>query len=265
VAQVVISKNNADFAVGDFVQAYLPWKKYIVTNGKEGRIRKLPAGIPPSYALGVLGMPGMTAYFGLLDSKVCALKQGETVLVSGAAGAVGSIVGQIAKQKGCTVIGTAGGDDKVAFLKTLGFDHVIDYKKEKTADQVRAALTAVAPKGIDVYFDNTGGHVSDAAYDLLNKFARVAICGQISMYNSTEVPVVPAFLHKIIYKGVNIRGFVVSEFADRAAEFFGTMAPWVKSGQVKYKETILNGFNNVPKCFIGLFHGANTGKAVVQV
>jgi NADPH-dependent curcumin reductase CurA len=184
------------------------------------------------------------------------------VLVSGAAGAVGSIVGQIAKLKGCRVIGTAGGDDKVKYLQELGFDAVLDYKKLKSVDDAKKAISAAAPKGIDVYFDNTGGDVTHAAFDLMNQFGRVAIGGQISMYNltSTDNAAVPPFLHKLIYKSVNIRGFVVSEYAPRFGEFFPVMGEWVKSGKVKYKETILKGFGEIPNAFVGLFHGSNTGK-----
>jgi len=173
---------------------------------------------------------------------------------------------QIAKLKGCYVIGTAGGDDKCKLLtEEFGCDVAIDYKKHNTFQSMKDALMLAAPKGVDVYFDNTGGMVTDVVFDVLNKFARVAVCGQISMYNSKETPMVPLFLHKIIYKSVTIRGFVVSDFTSRAADFYRDMTQWVKEGKIKYRETVVDGFHKLPEAFIGLFHGANTGKALVKV
>jgi len=263
VAQVAESKNT-DYKAGDFVQGYLPWRRFLVSDGKGG-LRRIDPSIAPFYtALGVLGMPGMSAYFGLL--VVCACKPSDVVLVSGAAGAVGMIVGQIAKILGCRVIGTAGGPEKCKMLtEELGFDATVDYKRHPTVESMRDALTQAAPGGIDVYFDNTGGVVTDAVFDLLNKYGRVAICGQISMYNAKETPLAPLFLHKLIYKSITIKGFVVMDFVNRAGEFYKDMSTWVKEGKVRFKETVFEGFEKVPEAFIGLFEGVNVGKALVRV
>lgn len=260
----VIATKNTNFPKGSHVQGYMPWVKYTVLNGAPPT-RKLDESLPIQTALGVLGMPGMTAYFGLFD--VASLKDGDVVFVSGAAGAVGSLVGQLAKLKGHTVIGSAGGRDKCKHVvEDLGFDACIDYKEFKTAAEVKTELDRLAPKGIDVYFENTGGHVTDAVFDVLNKFARVAVCGQIAMYNTTEAtPLAPLIFHKLIYKSIRVQGFVVSDFAARAAEFFKYTGPLVAKGAIKYRETVVKGFDQIPHTFIGLFHGANTGKAIVQV
>lgn len=264
VAEVIASYQNSEYKEGDVVQGYLPWRRFVVTDGRGGLRKVDPSVAPISTALGVLGMPGMTAYFGLLD--VGALKPRETVVVSGAAGAVGSLVGQIAKIFECRVVGTAGGADKCTLLtQQLGFDVAIDYKQHQTIESMKEALSAACPNGIDVYFDNTGGLVTDTVFDLINKNGRVAVCGQISMYNSKETPMAPLFLHKLIYKSVTVKGFVVSDFVARMAEFYRDMSKWVKDGKVKYFESVTDGFNQLPSAFIGLFSGANTGKALVKV
>jgi len=209
-----------------------------------------------------LGMPGLTAYFGLFD--VAQFKPTDVVVVSGAAGAVGSLVGQLAKLKGARVIGTAGGD-KIDYLKKLGFDYTIDYKLHKTAESVTEELKKAAPNGVDLYFDNTGGHVTDAVFPLLNKYARVAVCGQISMYNEVDPPRVPAFLHHLIYKSVTVKGFVVSDFVSQVGRFYDEVPKLLQENKIQYQETVVEGFDKIPEAFIGLFHGANTGKAVVKV
>lgn len=259
VAQVIESKNPG-FAVGDVVDIYMGWQEYAVSNGRG--VRKLdPNAAPISTALGVLGMTGMTAYFGLLD--VCDPKPGETVLVSGAAGAVGSIVGQIAKIKGCKAVGIAGGDDKVEYiLRECGYDSAFNYK---TTDNYAAKLKELCPNGIDVYFDNVGGPITDAVFGLLNVHARISICGQISIYNATKVEMGPRLLGALIVARAKVQGFLVSDYAAKFGPALAEMAEWVRSGQIKYREDIVEGFDNMPAAFIGLFQGENTGKRLVKV
>ncbi len=259
VARVVESK-NPNFAAGDIVDVYMGWQEFIVSNGKG--VRKLDPSIAPvSTALGVLGITGLTAYFGLLD--VCHPKAGETVVVSGAAGAVGSIVGQIAKIKGCHTVGIAGSDDKVAWiLKDCGFDAAFNYKTE---GNYSAKLKELCPKGIDVYFDNVGGALTDAVLMQLNTFARVSICGQISQYNNAKPEMGPRLIGMLIVARAKMQGFLVSDYAPRFGEALVEMAGWLREGKLKYREDIVDGFENMPKAFIGLFHGENTGKRLVRI
>ncbi len=258
VAQVVESKNPA-FAPGDYVDIYMGWQEFAVSKGKN--LRKLDPSVPVSTALGILGMPGMTAYFGLLD--VCAPKPGETVVVSGAAGAVGSIVGQIAKIKGCRTVGIAGGDDKVDWIKReCGFDAAFNYKA--TADYA-ATLKELCPNGIDCYFDNVGGPITDAVFTALNVHARISICGQISQYNNTKLELGPRLFGALIVYRAKVQGFLVSDYAPRFGEAFKEMIPWVREGKLKYREDIVEGFETMPKAFIGLFHGENIGKRIVKL
>jgi NADPH-dependent curcumin reductase CurA len=259
VARVVESKNEK-FAVGDIVDVYMGWQEYVVSNGKG--IRKLdPAIAPVSTALGVLGMTGMTAYFGLLD--VCNPKPEETVVVSGAAGAVGSLVGQIAKIKGCRTVGIAGGDDKVEWICTqCGFDAGFNYK---TTDNYGAKLKELCPKGIDVYFDNVGGTITDAVFMQINTFARLSICGQISQYNNTKPEMGPRLLGMLIVARAKVQGFLVTDYMPRFGEAMKEMSGWLRDGKLKYREDVVDGFENLPKAFIGLFHGENTGKRIVKV
>lgn len=259
VARVVESK-NANFAVGDIVDVYMGWQEYVISNGRG--IRKLDASIAPvSTALGVLGMTGMTAYFGLLD--VCHPKPGETVVVSGAAGAVGSIVGQIAKIKGCRTVGIAGADDKVDWiLKDCGYDAAFNYK---TTENYGVKLKELCPNGIDVYFDNVGGTITDAVFMQINTFARMSICGQISQYNNAKPELGPRLLGMLIVARAKAQGFLVTDYMPRFAEGFAEMSGWLREGKLKYREDIVDGFENLPKAFIGLFHGENTGKRIVKV
>jgi hypothetical protein len=259
VAQVVDSK-NPKFAAGDFVDTYMGWQEYVISDGKG--MRKLDPSIAPvSTALGVLGMPGMTAYFGLLE--VCEPKAGETVLVSGAAGAVGTLVGQIAKIKGCRTVGIAGGDDKVEYIKKeCGYDEAFNYK---TTSDYAAKYRELCPNGIDVYFDNVGGTITDAVFGQLNLHARVGICGQISMYNATKVETGPRLLGALIVSRSRVQGLLVSDYAARFGPAMIEMAGWIKEGKLKYREDIVEGFENLPKAFIGLFAGENTGKRLVKV
>ena len=257
VAEVIESQSDA-LAVGSTVVGNLQWQEHSVADAKT--LNPVPADqAPTSYFLGLLSMPGLTAYFGLLD--ICQPKAGETVVVSGAAGAVGMVVGQLAKIQGARVIGTAGSDEKVAYLKALGFDEAINYK---TAD-IPAALAAAAPNGVDCYFDNVGGAITDAVYDLLNKHARIAVCGQISTYNATETPVGPRPEGKLLKTSTKLQGFIVSDYLSRWPEGVQQLGEWYGQGKLKFEETVTAGFDQIPAAFLGLFQGENTGKALVKV
>lgn len=259
VAEVVESQ-HPDFEEGDYVLGNLPWQEVQCVEGDD--LRKIdPEIAPPSYYLGILGMPGLTAYFGLLD--IGQPQENDTVLVSAAAGAVGSVVGQLARIKGCRVVGIAGSDEKVRYLKEeLQFDEAINYK---TTDDMREALNQACPDGIDVYFDNVGGPISDAAMTLLNLYARVVVCGQISLYNNTEVPTGPRPQPIMIKNRVKMQGFIVSDYSDRFQEGIRDMAGWLEKGQLKYRETVTEGFEKLPEAFIGLFKGENIGKYLVKI
>lgn len=240
VAEVTESR-NAQLPKGTVVMGNLPWQTYSISDGK-GLMTIDPNVAPLSFHLGILGMPGLTAYCGLLF--ICDPKPGETVVVSGAAGAVGTIVGQIAKLKGCRVIGIAGSEDKVNFLKqALGFDEAINYK---STTNIQSALATACPNGIDVYFDNVGGEISDAAYTLLNNFARIAVCGQISLYNATSPPVGPRVEPILLKTKSLMKGFIVSDYADRFGEAAAGLAGWLQEGKLQYEETIVEGFDQLP-------------------
>lgn len=260
IAEVAASK-HADFEVGDIVNAHIGWQEYGIAGG-DG-LRKIDPGLAPiSTGAGILGMPGLTAYFGLLE--VGKLQEGETVFVSGAAGAVGSVVGQIAKIKGCHVIGTAGTDEKVAYiLDELGFDAAFNYKN---VSDYTAKLAELCPDGIDVYFDNVGGRITDAVFPNLRIKGRVVICGQISQYNLENPEVGPRFLWNLITKRARIEGFLVFEFADRHAEALVQMGEWVQQGKLKYRETIAEGgIAAAPAAFISMLKGGNIGKQLVKI
>ena len=259
VARVVESKNPG-YAAGDVVNLQMGWQEYAVSNG-EG-LRKIdPHLAPVSTALGVLGMPGLTAYFGLLE--VCGVNAGETVVVSAAAGAVGSVVGQVARIKGCRAVGIAGGPDKTrCILKDCGFDAALDYKA--TTDYP-AAIKELCPGGVDVYFDNVGGPVTDAVLANLNVRARIAICGQISHANDTQPSTGPRMWRHILVARAKVQGFLVFDYAARYASALEQLAQWVRSGQIKYHEDIIEGFENMPRALIGLFRGENIGKRLVKV
>jgi len=256
----VVASNQERLRAGDIVEGLLGWQDYAVTGG-EGLRKVDPNLAPVSTALGVLGMPGMTAYFGLLE--IAPPRASETVVVSGAAGAVGSLVGQIAKIKGCRVVGIAGSDEKVDYVRReLGFDAAINYH---TTPSLFKALAEACPKGVDVYFDNVGGPITDAVIALLNPRARVSVCGQISQYNAEKPELGPRLLWKLIEKQARVEGFLVFQFADRYKEGAAQLAEWLRSGQVKYRENIVRGLENAPRAFIGLLHGENIGKQLVQV
>ena len=242
---------------GDLVQHMSGWRDEAVVPARMAQ--KLPElGAEPQLFLGVLGVTGMTAYFGLLDAA--AAKDGDVVFVSAAAGAVGSAVVQIAKAKGMSVIGSAGGAEKCDFVRSLGADEVVDYK----AGPVLKGLAAAAPDGIDVYFDNVGGDHLDAAFALARNNARFAICGMIEAYNAKE-PMSFRFIQRIIAARIRLKGFIIFDYFPRMAEFYGEMGPWVANGTVKSRETVVDGLENMPDAFLGLFKGENTGKMLVRL
>ena len=259
VAEVVESKNE-NFQKGDFVSDRLDWKEYQLSTGES--LQKLDPSIQPlSVYLGVVGMTGMTAYTGL--TQIGKPKAGETVVVSGAAGAVGSIVGQIAKIMGCHVVGIAGTDEKVELLKSkFGFDAGINYN---TTKDMNKAIAEACPKGVDIYYDNVGGSISDAVHRNINQFGRIIVCGAISMYNATEIPTGPRVEGFLIKKSVLMQGFIVSDFADKFAEGAKQLGQWLKEGKLTYEETVVEGFDAIPEAFIGLFTGKNKGKMIVKV
>ena len=255
----VLQSLNPQFQAGDIVSGYWGWQEYAISDGRG--LQKLDASrAPVSTALGVLGMPGMTAYFGFLD--ICQPKPGETVVVSGAAGAVGSLVGQIAKIKGCRAVGIAGTDEKVAWLTgELGFDAAFNYK---TTENYVAKLKELCPQGIDCYFDNVGGPVTDAVLPVLNVRARISICGQISQYNAAKPELgVRPYIY-LLSKQSRAEGFIISQFMDRFPEGIAQMAQWIKEGKLKYREQIVAGFENAPRALIGVLQGDNTGKMLVK-
>jgi NADPH-dependent curcumin reductase len=257
VSQIVDSR-HPDFRAGDFVTGYDGWQQYATSNGKD--LRKLdPNVVPISTAIGVLGMPGMTAYVGLID--IGQPKPGETVVVSAASGAVGSVVGQLAKVRGCRAVGVAGSDDKCRYvIDELGFDACVNYRSH----DLLGALRAACPKRIDIYFENVGGAVFAAALRLLNRGARIPLCGTISEYNAAEYPAGPN-LRPLLVQRAMIKGFIVSDHPDRTNAFLAEVAPLVREGRIKYREDIAEGLDAAPKAFIGLLEGRNFGKMLVRV
>ena len=256
----VVESNHAGFARGEIVVGMFGWQEYALSDG--AGVRKVDPNLAPiSTALGALGMPGLSAYFGLLE--IGKPQAGETVVVSGAAGAVGSIAGQIAKIRGCRVVGIAGTDEKVRWLTDdLGFDAAFNYKT--TPNYYRKLLT-LCPNGVDVYFDNVGGEITDAVIRLINVRARLVICGQISQYNLEKPEMGPRWLWALIVKQARAEGFLVYQFADRSDEALRQMAEWVREGKLKYRETIVDGIANAPHAFIGMLKGENIGKQLVKI
>ena len=259
LAKVLESKSPA-FKAGDVVTGMLPWRTQTVSPARD--VKKVDAnGVPATYFLGILGMPGLTAYFGFLD--IGKPKKDETVVVSGAAGAVGLIVGQLAKMNGCHVVGIVGSDEKASLLKAdFGYDEVINYKT--TAD-MRASVRQACPKGVDIYFDNVGGAISDAVIGNINFHARIPLCGQISLYNISEIPIGPRLQPMLLTRSVLMQGFIVSNYKDRFPEGIQHLTEWVKEGKLKFKETVVQGFDRLPTALLGLFSGDNTGKMIVAV
>ncbi|EGQ8090362.1 NADP-dependent oxidoreductase [Vibrio vulnificus] len=262
VCQVEAS-NHAEFEVGEWVLAYTGWQDYALSNG-EGLIKLGKQPSHPSYALGVMGMPGFTAYMGLLD--IGQPKEGDTLVVAAATGAVGSMVGQIGKLKGCRVIGIAGGEEKCQFAKdTLGFDECIDHKAADFAEQ----LAKVCHNEIDIYFENVGGKVFDAVMPLLNTGARIPLCGLISQYNATSLPEGPdrmsMLMAQLLIKRIKMQGFIIfDDYGHRYGEFAADMTQWLAQGKIHYREHLVQGLENAPDAFIGLLEGKNFGKMVVQ-
>jgi hypothetical protein len=259
VGQVVASR-NARYAEGSYVNGMLGWQEYGLSDGRG--LRPLdPAQAPISTSVGVLGMPGMTAYFGFLE--LCQPKSGETAVVSAAAGAVGGLVGQIAKIKGCRAVGIAGGAAKCGLITSeYGYDAAIDYKSEQ---DLRAAVKRACPNGVDTYFDNVGGPISDAVMLNLNLKARISICGQISQYNS-ETPVTgPRLGWVLLQKRARMEGFIVSDFGERWGEGMKQMSAWLREGKLKYREDIVRGLENALPALVSVLEGRNVGKQLVQL
>lgn len=259
IAEVIESK-NPDFKIGDFVSGMLSWKELQLSDGKG--LHKVDQNLAPLSAyLGVLGMTGLTAYLGL--TEIGKPKAGETLVVSGAAGAVGSIVGQIGKILGCRVIGIAGSDEKTSLLTAkFGFDAAINYK---TTTDMKMAIKNAAPHGVDIYFDNVGGEISDAVLANVNSLARVPVCGAISVYNETEVSMGPRVQTILVKNSVLMQGFTIGNYTAKYPEAIKQLATWLQQGKLTYTETIVNGFDQIPQAFIDLFEGKNEGKMVVKI
>jgi len=254
----VVESRSPKFQSGDIVTGMFGWRLYNVAKA-EG-LMKVPPGVPVTTALGVLGMPGLTAYFGLLD--IGQPKTGETVVVSGAAGAVGMTVCQIAKIKGCRAVGIAGSEDKNQYLRDeLGVDAAVNYKNPG----MQQALKEACPNGVDVYFDNVGGEISDAVLPLLKHGARIIICGQISLYNLDKLDVGPRPQPYLLVNSALMKGFIITEYAARFSEGVSQLAQWLAAGKLKYAESVMEGFENTPQAFIGLFSGENLGKQIVKI
>jgi len=259
IAEVVESRHSG-FEVGEFVSGMLEWKVYQASDGRG--LNKVDVGRAPlSSYLGVLGMTGLTAFLGL--SEIGKPKGGETVVVSGAAGAVGSVAGQIAKIMGCRVVGIAGSDEKCSMLSSdYGFDEAINYK---TSKNMRKAIAAACPDGVDVYFDNVGGEISDAVLVKINQFARIVVCGAISVYNATSLPQSLSVQPFLVKNSALMQGFIVTDFEASFPQALAQLSQWLKEDKLKYSETVVEGFDQVPRAFMDLFEGKNTGKMLVKV
>jgi len=257
VGRVVASRNER-YGEGDWVLHYLGWREWALTDG--AAVRRLdPEAAPVSTALGVLGMPGFTAWYGLF--ALGRPQEGDTVLVSGAAGAVGSAAGQMAAIAGCRVVGSAGSVEKLAWLRDLGFDGVFNYREQSA----REALAELAPEGIDIYFDNVGGDHLEAAIGALRTYGRVVACGSISRYNDAEPSPGPRNMFLVVTKRLRIEGFIIRDHYDRFGEFVAEASAWVRDGRLRYRETVVDGIENAPKAFLGLLRGENIGKMLVKV
>ena len=254
----IAATRNARYAEGDWVLHQLGWREWALSDG--ATLRRLdPSLAPISTALGVLGMPGFTAWYGLF--VLGEPREGETVFVSGAAGAVGSAVGQMARIAGCRVLGSAGSNEKLAWLRELGFDAVFDYR----AKGPREALAELSPDGIDIYFDNVGGEHLEAAIGALRTYGRVVACGSISRYNDAEPAPGPRNMFLVVTRRLRIQGYIISDHFERFGEFVRDASEWVQDGRLQYRETIVDGIENAPKAFLGLLRGENIGKMLVKV
>lgn len=259
----VLASRHPDFAAGEIVQGRTGWQSHPISDGT-GLVKVDPTLAPISTALGVLGMPGMTAYVGL--KNIGLPKPGETLVVAAASGAVGSLVGQIARLRGCRVVGIAGGPAKVAYLRdTLGFDVALDHH----APDFAARLAAACPQGIDIYWENVGGAVWEAVLPLLNDFARVPVCGLIAHYNDTELPPgpnrLPQLMRLVLSNRLTLRGFIVGDFAEQQPRFLEEVSRWVREGRIKYREDVAEGIEKAPAALIGVLKGKNFGKQLVRV
>jgi len=253
----VLQSRHPDYRAGDLVAGYDGWQEGALSNGTG--LRKLDGSLPATTALGVLGMPGLTAFVGLLD--IGQPKRGETVVVSAASGAVGSVVGQLAKIAGCRAVGVAGSAEKCRYVvDELGFDACVNYK----TDDLVTALRSACPQGIDVYFENVGGAVFAAVLRMLNTFARIPLCGLIADYNATQFKGIPTLLPLLVARAT-LRGFIISDHTDRFPAFLKDVQPLVRDGRVKYREDIVDGLEAAPSALIGLFEGRNFGKMIVRV
>ena len=259
IGEVIESKSEA-LKPGDTVTGIFPWQEYAVKNASS--IRKIESNnLPITAHLGILGLTGLTAYFGMLD--IGRPKKGETVVISGAAGAVGQVAGQIAKIKGCKVIGIAGSKQKIDYLQNnLGFDGAVNYKEHRN---IRRPLRNACPEGVDIYFDNVGGEISDNVIYMLNDHARIVLCGQIALYNSPRIEMGPRLNAQFIIHRVRMEGFIVYDYASRYSEAIGRLSQWMKEGRLQYSENIVEGFENMIEALLGLFKGKNLGKQLVKV
>ena len=258
IAEVVESKNE-NYEEGNFVSGLLQWKELQISDGKN--LQKVDSEKAPLSAyLGILGMTGLTAYIGL--TEIGKPEKGETLVVSGAAGAVGSVVGQVGKILGCRVVGIAGTDEKVSLLKNkFGFDEAVNYNSKNLSEEIENAC----PDGVDIYFDNVGGEISDTVHQFINHFARIIICGAISLYNETSQPVGPRIQPILLKNKALMKGFIIGDYAALFPRASAQMAEWLKEKKLTYEETIVKGFENIPGAFLDLFEGKNKGKMIVEV
>ncbi len=256
----VVESDNPEFSKGDYVNGMLNWAEYQINNG-DGLLKVDPDVAPLSAYLGILGMPGLTAYLGLME--IGRPQTGETLVVSGAAGAVGNVAGQIGKILGCKVIGIAGSDEKTEMLKhDFGFDDAFNYK---TSSNIRREIAEKCPSGVDIYFDNVGGEISDSVIMNINKFARIIICGAISQYNETRMPTGPRLQPVLLVNSALMKGFLVNDYTEKFPHATGQLTHWLLEGKLKNQETVVEGFDRIPEAFIGLFEGTNKGKMVVKI
>ena len=258
----IVESNHPDYARGDLVQTLGGWQDFVITAPDRDIVRlgKVPAGVSPEMILSVLGTTGLTAYWGMLDLGMP--KEGETVLVSGAAGATGSVAGQIARIKGCRVVGIAGGPDKCRWLKEeAGFDDAIDYKREN----VDARIAETCPNRIDIFFDNVGGDILEAALNHINMRARIVLCGGISGYNATKPVPGPVNLMNLIVMRARMEGFIVIDYMDRSAQAVAELLGWINAGELKYQVDLQEGFENIPETLQRLFTGKNIGKQLLKI
>lgn len=260
IAEVIDSKNTVGFKKGDFVFGNLDWKEYQTSAG-QGLNKVDGSEVELSAYLGILGMTGLTAYLGLTEIGIP--KKGETLVVSGAGGAVGTVVGQVGKLLGCKVVGITGSDEKVDMLKSkFKFDDAINYK---TIPDLKEAIKNSCPNGVDIYFDNVGGEISDAVLANINKYARLPICGAIALYNITKPAIGPRIQPIILTKSATMRGFIISDFSEKFPAAIKQLSIWLKEDHITYSETIVEGFDNIPQAFIDLFEGKNEGKMIVKI